>query len=160
MEYYSAIKRNGFESILVRGVSLEPVIQSDVSQKEKQISHINMYIWNLEKWYWWTYLQGSSRDTGASQVVVVVKNMPSSAADVRDTGSIPGAGRSAGGGHGNPLQYSGLENPMDRGAWWATVHALQRVRHDWSNLACNRDTDIENRLVDTVGEEECGMNGE
>ena len=48
MEYYSAIKRNGFESILVRGVSLEPVIQSDVSQKEKQISHINMYIWNLE----------------------------------------------------------------------------------------------------------------
>ena len=49
MEYYSPIKRNGFESILVRGVSLEPVIQSDVSQKEKQISHINMYIWNLEK---------------------------------------------------------------------------------------------------------------
>ena len=52
------------------------------SEREKQISHINMYIWNLEKWYWWTYLQGSSRDTGASQVVVVVKNMPSSAGDV------------------------------------------------------------------------------
>ena len=41
--------------------------------------------------------------------------------DVRDVGSIPGSGRSSGGGHGNPLQYSRLENPMDRGAWWATV---------------------------------------
>ena len=46
--------------------------------------------------------------------------------DVRDTGSIPGLGRSPGGGHGNPLQYSYLENPMDRGAWQATVHRIAK----------------------------------
>ena len=47
----------------------------------------------------------------------VVRNLPANAGDVRDVGSIPGSGRSPGGGHGNPLQYPGLENPMDRGAW-------------------------------------------
>ena len=47
-----------------------------------------------------------------------------------DPGSIPGSGRSPGEGNGNPLQYSCLENPMDRGAWWATVHGVERVRHD------------------------------
>ena len=46
------------------------------------------------------------------------------AGDVRDAGSIPGLGRSHGGGRGNPLQYSRLENPMDRGAWWATVRRV------------------------------------
>ena len=54
---------------------------------------------------------------GASQVVPVVKNPPANAGDVRDMGSIPALGRSPGGGHGNPLQYSCLENPMDKGAW-------------------------------------------
>ena len=49
------------------------------------------------------------------------KNMPANAEDIKDAGSIPGWGRSPGGGHGNPLQYSCLENPMDRGAWWATA---------------------------------------
>ena len=47
-----------------------------------------------------------------------------STCNVGDLGSIPGLGRSPGGGHGNPLQYSGLENPMDRGAWWAAVHGV------------------------------------
>ena len=46
------------------------------------------------------------------------------AGDARDMGSIPGLGRSSGGGHGNPLQYSFLENSMDRGDWWATVHSI------------------------------------
>ena len=58
----------------------------------------------------------------ASQVAPVVKNPPANAGDSRDTGSIPGSGRSPGEGNGNPLQYSCLENPMDRGAWQATVH--------------------------------------
>ena len=53
-----------------------------------------------------------------------------SACNVGDLGSIPGLGRSPGEGNGNPLQYSCLENPMDGGAWWATVHGLQRVGHD------------------------------
>ena len=56
----------------------------------------------------------------ASQVVLVVKNPPARAGDRRDAGLIPGWGKSPGGGHGNPFQYSCLENPMDRGACWAT----------------------------------------
>ena len=55
-------------------------------------------------------------------MVLVVKNLPANAEDVRDTGLIPGLGRSLGGGHGNPLQYPCLETPMDRGDWRATVH--------------------------------------
>ena len=58
----------------------------------------------------------------ASWVALVVKNLPANAGDIRDTDSIPGFGRSPRGGHGNPLQYSCLENPMNRGAWQATVH--------------------------------------
>ena len=57
----------------------------------------------------------------ASLVVLVVKSLPANAEDTGDAGSIPGSGRSPGGGHGNALQYSCLENPMGRGAWWATV---------------------------------------
>ena len=59
----------------------------------------------------------------------MVKSLPASAGDIRDMGSIPGLGRSPGGEYGNPLQYSCLENPVDRGAWWATVHGVT-VRHD------------------------------
>ena len=56
------------------------------------------------------------------EVVLVVKNLLAKAGDIRDMASVPGSGRSPGGENGNPLQYSFLENPMDRGAWWATVH--------------------------------------
>jgi len=59
-------------------------------------------------------------------VVPVVKNPPANGGDVRDTGSVPGWGRFPEGGHGNPLHYSCLENPMDRGAWWATVHRVPK----------------------------------
>ena len=64
------------------------------------------------------------RALGASQVVTVVKTPPANAGDLRDVGSIPGWGGSPGGGNGNPLQYSYLENPMDRGTWQATVHGV------------------------------------
>ena len=57
-------------------------------------------------------------------MTLVVKNLPAKAGDLRDTGSISGLGRSPGGGHGNSLQYFCLENPMDRGDWWVTVHRL------------------------------------
>ena len=67
----------------------------------------------------------------ASQVVLVVKNSPTNARDERDTVSVPGLGRFPGGGHDNPLQYSCLENPMDRGGWWATVH---RAAKSWTQL--------------------------
>ena len=71
-----------------------------------------------------------SNYTGASQVALVVKNPPANAGDVRDTGSIPGLGRSPGGGHGNPLQSSCLKDPKDRGAWQAAVHGSHRVGHN------------------------------
>ena len=57
----------------------------------------------------------------ASQMAPVVKNSPDNAGVIRGSGLIPGSGRSPGGQHGNPLQYACLENPMDRGAWWAVV---------------------------------------
>ena len=60
----------------------------------------------------------------ASQVAQWVKNPPAMQETQADTGSIPRLGRSPGGGHGNPLQYSSLENPIDTGAWWATVHRV------------------------------------
>ena len=63
------------------------------------------------------------------KVVLVVKNPPANAGDIKDVGSIPGLGRSSGGGRGNPLQYSFLENPMDRGAWWPTVHGAAKIGH-------------------------------
>ena len=61
-------------------------------------------------------------------MVLVVKNPPANPGDVRDIGLIPESGRSPGGGHGNPLQYSCLENPMDRGAWQAIVHRVPKSR--------------------------------
>ena len=61
-------------------------------------------------------------------MVLVVKNPPDNAGDVRDMGSISDSGRSPEGGHGNPLQYSYLENSMDREAWWTTVHRVTNSR--------------------------------
>ena len=65
------------------------------------------------------------------QVALVVKNPLANTGDVRDVGSIPESGRCPGEGNGNPLQYSCLENPMDKGAWRATVH---RVAESWTRL--------------------------
>ena len=64
-------------------------------------------------------------------MALLVKNLPANAGNVRDMGLIPGLGRSPGGQHGNPLQYSFLENPMDRGAWHATVHGVAK---SWTQL--------------------------
>ena len=66
----------------------------------------------------------------------MVKNPPVSTEDARDTGLIPGSGRSPGGGNGNPLQYSCLGNPMDRGAWWATAHEVAKNWTKLSDWAC------------------------
>ena len=74
-------------------------------------------------WRW--MISNSQGDIGGTSV----KNLPASAGDMRDVGCIPGLGKSPGGGHDNPVQYSGLENPMDRGAWWATVHGVTK-RHN------------------------------
>ena len=68
---------------------------------------------------------------GAFQVALVVKNLPANVGDKRDAGSITGLRKSPGAGHGNPLQYPCLENPMNRGTWQATVH---RVTNSWTQL--------------------------
>ena len=62
-------------------------------------------------------------------MALVTKNPPANAGDVRDKGATSRSGRSSGEGHGNPVQYSCLENPMDREAWQAIVHGSQRVGH-------------------------------
>ena len=67
----------------------------------------------------------------ASHVAAVVKNLLANAGGIRDMNSIPGSGRSPGEGHGNPLQYSCLENPMGIEAWWATVHGVTK---NWIQL--------------------------
>ena len=63
----------------------------------------------------------------------MVKNPPANAGDIRDAGSVPGGGRSPAGGNGNQLQYSCLRNPMDGGAWWATVHGVAKSQTQLSN---------------------------
>ena len=77
--------------------------------KEQWLLSVNAHVWT-------------------SQVVLLIQNLPANAGDIRDAGSIPGLGRSPGRGHGNPLQYSFLENPMDRRAWLATVHGVAKNR--------------------------------
>ena len=81
----------------------------------------------------WTWLRNSL-------VAQMVKRL---AYNVGDLGSIPGLGRSSGEGNGNPLQYSCLENAMDAGVWWATVHGVARVEHDWAtSLSLSNETTI------------------
>ena len=109
MEYYSAIKRNTFESVLMRWMNLEPIIQSEMSQKEKDKYHILMHIYHFP---------------GGSDSKASVYN-------VGYPGSIPGLGRSSGEGNGNLLLCSCLENPRDRGPWWAAVYG---VAQSWTGL--------------------------
>ena len=94
MEYYSAIKKNTFESVLMRWIKLEPIIQSEVIQKEKHQYSILMHIWAL-----------------------VAQRVKSSACNAGDPGLISRLERSPGEENGNPLQYCCLENPMDGKAW-------------------------------------------
>ena len=81
------------------------------------------------------YLDGSQNLNACKEIWCTLgfpggTEVKASACNVGDLGSIPGWGKSPGEGNGNPLQYSCLENPMDRGAWWATVQGSQRVGHD------------------------------
>ena len=78
----------------------------------------------------WSLFKNQYNVKGTSQVVLVVKDPPVKARDILDTDSIPGLGRSPGGGNGKALQCSCLENPMDRGARLATVHGSQTVGDD------------------------------
>ena len=71
-------------------------------------------------------------------MVLLVKNLPASAGDIREVGSIPGSRRTPGGGHGNPLQHSCLENPVDRGAWQATAHRVAESERTEATLHAHK----------------------
>ena len=91
--------------------------------------------WHQENYHSFIPLCGSvASKQAASQLALVVKNPPSNAREIRDLVSAPRLGRSPGGGHDNPLQYSCLENPMDREGGLQSMGS-QRVGHDWSDLA-------------------------
>ena len=97
-------------------MNLEPVIQSELNQKEKK------------KYCILTHIYMESREIPRR---LSGKESACSAGNARDLGLSPGLGRSPGGGNGNPFQYSCLENPMDRGAWWPIQSmGSHRVRHD------------------------------
>ena len=81
----------------------------------------------------------------------MVKNLPANARDTRDAGWIPGSGRSLGEGNGNPLQYSCLENPMDRGDWWATVHGAAKSPTVLKQLNTHTHTHTQNEATSGVG---------
>ena len=82
-----------------------------------------------------------------SQVAQLVKNLPANARDVRDSSSIPGSGRFPGEGNGNPLQYSCLKNPMERGAWQATVHGVTES-WTWLNIHTHTHRPITKPVLD------------
>ena len=83
---------------------------------------------------------------------IVVKNSPANAGDIRDVGSIPGSGRPPGGGNGNLLQYSSLENPMDRGAWQGTVQRVTKSQTRLSNWTTYHSPPYSLQLVSWIWE--------
>ena len=91
----------------------------------------------------------------ASQVVLVVKNLPANAEDIRDVCSTPGSGRSPGGGHGNPLHFSCLENPMDRGACWATVHGVTQSQIRLKQLSMHTHINVFVSPSSSLGKDYC-----
>ena len=88
------------------------------------IIHFKQFI--LKKGQYSSYICNPIFFPWSSQVALAVKNLPANAGDSGEAGSIPGSGRSPGGGHDSPLQFSCLENPMDRGAWLATIHGVAK----------------------------------
>ena len=87
----------------------------------------------------------------ASQVALVVKSLPASEGNLRDMGSALGSGRSPGGAHGNPLWYSCLENPMDKGAWWATVCGVAKSQTQLKQLSMHTQPQIETGTLEEEG---------
>ena len=77
-------------------------------------------------------------------MALAVKRLPANTGDLRDAGSVPGSGRSPEGGHNNPLQYPCLENPMGRGAWWATVHRVSKIQTRLKGLSVHACTKVKN----------------
>ena len=128
-EYWSGLPFPSPGNLLTPGTEPEsPALQADSLPSESPGPRRRQFLMNI---FWLIYPK-----LRTSHVALVVKNPLASAGDKRDLGSIPGWRRSPGEGNGNPLQYSCLENPMDRGAWRATVHGVAKSQTRLSNLAC------------------------
>ena len=84
------------------------------------------------------YIENSEVTSKTIRTSLVAQTVKHLAYNAGDLGSIPGSGRSSGEGNGNPLQYSCLENPMDRGAWWATVHGVAKSQTQLQNNTCKQ----------------------
>ena len=112
--YSLQLRNHGSSSVIFPSASLSQPKPRDISRLAS--------VWLLT-----TFINATSSTALASQVLLVVKNPPASAGDVRDRGSIPGSGRAPGGGNGYPLQYSCLENPMDPWAWRVIVNGVTKV---------------------------------
>ena len=113
MEYYSTIKKNEVMPFSATWMGLEINIPSKVNQKQKDKYHMISFICGIKNLKWASHWLSGKEST-------------CSAGTTGEMGSIPGSGRSPEEGHGNPLQYSCLENPMDRGAWQAMVHRIAK----------------------------------
>ena len=107
------------------------------THKDPKTQHKREFIESMEK------VRAKYPSSGVSQAAVLVKNLPANAGDARHVGSILGSGRSPGGGHGNPLQYSCLKNPMDRGAWQATVHSVTQGQTQLKRLSLHTHTPVQ-----------------
>ena len=101
---------------------------------------------------WSGFVQICGVYTGSFPNGPLVKNLPANAWDTGDAGSIPGLGRSPGGGTGDPLQYSCLKNPLDRGAWWDTVQRVTKSGYDWA-----KEWYVWYRYILLVGRVRCPM---
>ena len=108
-------------SLCLKNLYFSFMLDHGLTKSRRVDGHFTLEYWHVQ--LLWT-----------SQLVLVVRNLPANAGDIRDTGLVPRLGRSPAGEHGHPLQYSCLENSMDRGAWLQSIGS-QRVRHGWSNFA-------------------------
>ena len=117
-KYNSYDKRNeSFDVSIIKNY-----MPRNVSQKIKRKSKVSKLL-TKNSIYKKTELTDTIQNT-IFQVLLMVKNLPANAGDIRDAGSVTGSGRSPGQGQGNPLQYSCQEKPMGRGVWWATIHRV------------------------------------
>ena len=125
MEYYSAIKKNIFESVLMRWMKLEPIIQSEVSQKENHQYSILMHIWSRQ-WHPTPVLfPGKSH---GQRSLVGCSPWGREELDTTERLHFHFSLSCIGEGNGNPLQYSCLKNPRDGGAWWAAIYGVAQSR--------------------------------
>ena len=131
MEYYSAIKKNTFESVLMRWMKLEPITEQSKSKRKTPIQYINAYIWNLGRGQWQPTPVLLPRKSNGGRSLVGYSPWGRKESDTTERLHFHFSLSCTGEGNGNPLQCSCLENPRDGGAWWAAIYG---VAQSWTRL--------------------------